>query len=90
MENIDSLYFDVLILLYKKNIIYSLLDPTLKSAQRFSTVTHVVKNQIKCILLNERPRDIPLVTCLDVYPSVNGVLVSYYSRVVTNSNRKFH
>ena len=40
----------------KKNSAYSLLGPALKSAQRqiclnFSTVTHVVKNQIKWVII---------------------------------------
>ena len=37
-----------------------------------STVIHVVRKQIKCILVNERPRDISLARLRDVYQSVNG------------------
>ena len=41
-----------------------------------STLIHVVRKQIKCILVNERPRDISLVRLRDlicrVYKSVNG------------------
>ena len=46
-----------------------------------STMIHVVRNQIKCILVNERPRDISLARLRDqicrVYQSVNDVLVCY-------------
>ena len=55
----------------KKNIRYSLLGPAWKSAQRrilleLSTVIHVVRKHIKCILVNERPRDISLARLLDL------------------------
>ena len=46
------------------------------------TMIHVVRNQIKCILVNKRPRDISLARLGDlichVYQSVNGVPVWYY------------
>ena len=46
-----------------------------------STVIHVVRNQIKCVLVNERPRDISLARVRDlirrVYQSVNDVSVCY-------------
>ena len=34
---------------------------TKKRLLEFPSVTHDIENQIKCILLNERPRDISLV-----------------------------
>ena len=45
-----------------------------------STMFHVVRNQIKCILVNERPRDISRLRDLicHVYQSVNDVSVCYY------------
>ena len=47
-----------------------------------STMIHVVRNQIKSLLVNERPRDISLARSRDlicrVYQSVNDVSVSYY------------
>ena len=48
----------------KKNSGYSLLGPAFKSAQRricLNFLPWAMLNQIKCILLNERPRDISLV-----------------------------
>ena len=48
----------------------------------FSTVNHVVRNHIRCILVNERPRDISLDRLRDqicrVYQTVNDVPVSHY------------
>ena len=48
-----------------------------------STTIHVVRNQIKCILVNEQPRYISLARLRDlidcrVYQSLNDVLVCYY------------
>ena len=47
-----------------------------------STMIHIVRNQIKCILVNEQPRDISLARLRDlirrVYQSVNDVSVCYY------------
>ena len=55
---------------------------------------HVVKNQIICILLNERPRDISLVPQLRdlicrVYPSVNDVSVLFTLFRDENSHSAF-
>ena len=68
----------------KKNSGYSLLSLDLEISTKthlleLSTVIHVVRNQIKCILVNERPRDISLARLRDlicrVYQSVNDVSV---------------
>ena len=49
-----------------------------------STMIHVVRKQIKCILVNKRPRDISLARLLDlicrVYQSVNDVSICYFQR----------
>ena len=67
----------------RSNVRFSLLGPAWKSAQRRiclnylqCTMIHVVRNQIKCILVNERPCDISLaqlrdLICRTVYQSVN-------------------
>ena len=47
-----------------------------------STMIHAVGNKIKCILVNDRPRDISLVRLLDliyrVYQSMKDVSICYY------------
>ena len=52
---------------------------TITDLLELSTMIHVVRNQIKCILINERPRDISLARLRDlicrVYQSVNDVSV---------------
>ena len=55
-----------------------------------STMIHVVRKQIKCILVNERPRDNSLGLLCDlicrVYQSVNGTNVLLVSEKNTKTN----
>ena len=52
-----------------------------------STVIHVVRNQIKCVFVKERARDVSLARLRDlicrVYQSVNDVSVCYYIFLIT-------
>ena len=54
-----------------------------------STMIHVVRNQVRCILVNERPRDISLARLRDlicrVYQSVNDVSVTFFRDEKTHS-----